>query len=59
MNSIKIYSNDMIIKASYGILDRYTDVFNILKDLLEKSTSPFIVSSKLFNFDPYFGKIKE
>ena len=59
MNTIKIYSNDMITKASYGILDRYTDVFNILKDLLEKSTSPFIVSSKLFNFDPYFGKIKE
>ena len=59
MNSIKIYSNDMIVKASYGILDRYTDVFSVLKDLLEKSKSPLLITNNLFNFDPYFGKIKE
>ena len=60
MNYIKIYSNDDIISASYGILDRYKDVTHILKDIFSKNINyPVLVSTKLFNYDPYFGKIKE
>ena len=60
MNYIKIYSNDEIITASYGILDRYKDVIEIVKNIFIKNTNyPILISNKLFNFDPYFGKIKE
>ena len=60
MNYIKIYSNDEIISASYGILDKYKDVSDFIKNIFIKNVNyPILLSSKLFNFDPYFGKMKE
>jgi hypothetical protein len=58
--NIKIYSNDDVDTASYGILDRYKDVTEILKSTLKNNVeTPILLSSNLFKFDPYFGKIKE
>lgn len=58
--SIKIYSTDDIVFASYGILDRYKDVSNILKSILNNNmNSPVLITSNLFKYDPYFGKTKE
>ena len=63
MNHVIIYSNDEIISASYGILDKYKDVTNLVKDIFNKNMTqgsyPILISDKLFNYDPYFGKIKE
>ena len=60
MHHIKIYSNDEIMSASYGILDKYKNVSILIKDIFNKNVNyPILLSSKLFNFDPYFGKMKE
>ena len=58
MSTIEIYSNDSIINAKYGCMNKYKDVTDTLISLLKNSTS-IIISSNLFSFDPYYGKIKE
>ena len=50
--------DDNIINATYGILDKKIDVTNILINI-SANNEIYIVSSNLFNNDPYFGKIKE
>jgi len=58
-NKVIIYSNDMIYKASYGILDRYIDVTKILQNSLQNNNDTITINSIIFNYNPYFGKIKE
>jgi hypothetical protein len=59
-NLIEIYSDDNIKTASYGILDRYIDVSIIINKLFaNKEDKNILINSELFNYDPYFGKIKE
>ena len=53
-----IDSNDMISKAFYGLMNQYIDVTNVLNSILLKD-SLVIISSNIFNYDPFFGKIKE
>ena len=53
-----IYSNNIIINAKYGILDQYIDVTDIINKLL-LTDNKININTQTFNYDPYFGKIKE
>ncbi len=46
-----------VIRAVYGTKDRYVDVTNIVRSLMD-GTGPFQVSNETFGVDPYRGERK-
>ena len=55
-----LISNNKIVSAQYGILDKYIDVSNIINNFINnKNTSIITVSNITFKKDPYFRKVKE